>query len=140
MRAKSVAIFLGVLAIGFFLGSAVDFIIALTAPSPDVSGSGASITLAGPPDITQTIRMENTLFDTQEITVSVGDNVLLILENVDPILHDFFVEDLDIFVENGRGQTTVVAFTAEQPGSFPFICTVPGHLEGGMEGIIRIQP
>ena len=38
--------------------------------------------------------MENTLFDSQEITVSVGDNVLLILENVDPILHDFFVEDL----------------------------------------------
>ncbi len=140
MRAKSVAIFLGVFALGIFLGSAVDFIVALTAPSPDVSSSGASITLAGPPDITQTIRMENTLFDTQEITVSVGDNVLLILENVDPILHDFFVEDLDIFVENGRGLTTVVAFTADQPGTFPFICTVPGHREGGMEGIIRIQP
>ncbi len=139
MRAKSVALILGVFAMGIFLGSAVDFIIALTAPSPDVSSSGVSITLSGPPDVTQTIRMQNTLFDTPEIILSVGDNVLLILENVDPILHDFFVEDLDIFVENGRGLTTVVAFTADQAGSFPFICTVPGHREGGMEGIIRIQ-
>ncbi len=83
--------------------------------------------------------MENVLFDAQDIIVSEGDNVLLIIENIDPFLHDFNVEGLDIFVENGGGQTSVVAFSADQSGSFPFFCTVPGHREAGMEGVIRIQ-
>ena len=42
-------------------------------------------------------------------------------------------------MENPAGQKSVVGFTADQSGSFPFICTVPRHREGGMEGIIRIQ-
>jgi len=125
--------FLAIIALGFALGGSAIAVIASTSPG------GASVSLTGPPDIIQTIRMENVLFDSDEITVAVGDNVLLIIENVDPALHDFFVEDLDIFVENPAGQTSVAAFTAEQAGSFPFFCTVPGHRESGMEGIIRIQ-
>ncbi len=125
--------FLAIIALGFALGGSVIAVIASTSPG------GASVSLTGPPDVTQTIRMENGLFDTPEITVSVVENVLLIIENIDPALHDFNVEGLDIFVENAAGQTSVVAFTAEQSGNFPFFCTVPGHREGGMEGIIRIQ-
>ncbi len=140
--AKTFVRILGIIALGFVLGGSVMAVIASpVSPSPggDGSSSNVSVSLSGPPDITQTIRMENVLFDPQEITVSVGDNVLLIIENIDLFLHDFSVEGLDIFVENQGGQTSVVGFTADQLGSFPFICTVPGHREAGMEGIIRIQ-
>ena len=32
-----------------------------------------------------------------------GDNVLLVIENIDPFFHDFRVEGLDILVENEGG-------------------------------------
>ncbi|MCZ6648240.1 MAG: hypothetical protein ACE1ZC_02150 [Nitrososphaerales archaeon] len=52
---------------------------------------------------------------------------LLTIENIDQFLHDFSVEGLDIFVENPASQISVVGFSADQLGSFAFICTLHGH-------------
>ncbi|MEO5821284.1 MAG: plastocyanin/azurin family copper-binding protein [Vicinamibacteraceae bacterium] len=39
----------------------------------------------------------------------------------------------------GAGETTEVTLTAPGPGSYPFVCTFPGHAVGGMQGTLVVQ-
>lgn len=40
----------------------------------------------------------------------------------------------------GGGETVEVTFTApEESGDYPFICTFPGHYQGGMEGTMKVK-
>ena len=38
------------------------------------------------------------------------------------------------------GETVQVTFkVAEKPGSYPFICTFPGHFQAGMKGNLAVK-
>jgi uncharacterized cupredoxin-like copper-binding protein len=37
------------------------------------------------------------------------------------------------------GQTTSGTFTIDTPGTYTFICAVPGHESGGMKGTLTAQ-
>ncbi len=124
--------YLALITVGLIVGGTFAAVLA------SMGTGGVSVNLAGPPDETFTIQMENTNFLTSEIDASLGDNILVIIENLDPGLHDFIIEEFDVAVENGAGETSVAAFTADRAGTFPFYCSVPGHREAGMEGIVRI--
>jgi azurin len=40
----------------------------------------------------------------------------------------------------GPGETVEVLFTAPaKPGSYPFICTFPGHYQSGMKGVLVVK-
>jgi azurin len=39
----------------------------------------------------------------------------------------------------GAGEAVDVTFTAPGPGSYPFICTFPGHVVAGMVGTLVVQ-
>ena len=39
----------------------------------------------------------------------------------------------------GAGETTEVTLTAPGPGSYPFVCTFPGHALAGMTGTLVVQ-
>jgi azurin len=40
----------------------------------------------------------------------------------------------------GGGETSTVEFTVpETAGDYDFICTFPGHYQGGMVGILRVK-
>ena len=39
----------------------------------------------------------------------------------------------------GAGESAEVTFTAPGPGSYPFVCTFPGHVVSGMQGTLVVQ-
>ena len=39
----------------------------------------------------------------------------------------------------GAGETVEVTLTAPGPGSYPFVCTFPGHVVAGMTGTLVVQ-
>ena len=39
----------------------------------------------------------------------------------------------------GAGESTEVTFTAPGPGTYPFVCTFPGHAVAGMSGTLVVR-
>lgn len=77
-------------------------------------------------------------FDPDEITVTVGEDVAIVLTSED-ILHDFTVEDLDAHVGAKPRETAEGGLRADEPGRHSFFCSVPGHREAGMEGTLIVE-
>jgi cytochrome c oxidase subunit 2 len=77
-------------------------------------------------------------FDPDEITVTAGENVAIVLTS-DDLLHDFTIDDLDAHVAADRGETETGGFRADEPGEYTFYCSVEGHREAGMEGTLIVE-
>lgn len=74
------------------------------------------------------------------LSANVGDTVRITIINGDPVLHDFKIDEFG--VESGEliedEQTVTVEFVASQPGNFNYYCSVPGHREIGMQGLLQV--
>ena len=69
-----------------------------------------------------------------------GQRVAIVLQNTGVIPHNLVIPDLGVASANlAPGQSGQVEFTAAQPGTFRFICTMPGHEERGMVGYLTIE-
>ncbi|HKT84031.1 MAG TPA: plastocyanin/azurin family copper-binding protein [Solirubrobacterales bacterium] len=101
-------------------------------PQAAAKGAGGTLQLkASPTEIA---------YDTTELTSKPG-KVTIDFENPAAIEHDVAIE------QNGKeiakseliteGKTTVSADLA--PGTYTFLCTVPGHAEAGMEGTLTVK-
>lgn len=77
-------------------------------------------------------------FDPDEIEVKAGEDVAIVLTSTD-ILHDFTIDELDAHVAVDAGETATGGLRADEPGSYTFYCTVPGHREAGMEGTLLVE-
>lgn len=105
-----------------------------------------------------TISIEYSKFQPGELVVPAGVPVTVVLDNRDPIEHEWIVGDEGTHARHRTGtepyhdeiptevtlrayeqKTTVVTF--EAPGDYQFVCHLPGHEEYGMKGTIRVvQP
>jgi nitrite reductase (NO-forming) len=74
------------------------------------------------------------------LKANVGDRVIITIVNGDPIEHDFVIPDLAVHSEHltTQGQEETVDFIADKPGSFKYICSVPGHEQIGMLGLLEV--
>lgn len=101
-------------------------------PEAGAKGPGGTLQLkASPTEIA---------YDTTELTSKPG-KVTIDFENPAAIEHDVAIE------QNGKeiaksaliteGETSVSADLA--PGTYTFLCTVPGHAEAGMEGVLTVR-
>lgn len=77
-------------------------------------------------------------FDPDEITVTAGEDIAIVLSSED-LLHDFTIDDIDVHVAADDGETAEGGLRAEEPGEFPYYCTVTGHREAGMEGTLVVE-
>jgi nitrite reductase (NO-forming) len=76
-----------------------------------------------------------------ELTAEPGDLVQITLVNGDGVVHDLKVGghaggQTDEVTE--KGASSVIAFRAEEAGSFDYWCTIPGHRAAGMEGSFTV--
>lgn len=101
------------------------------------------------------IGMRYSAFTRTELTVAAGVPLTIVLENRDPIDHEWLVGDAafhqrhrsgtdahhgeapdEVSVPAGTTATTTVTF--QLPGEYRFICHLPGHEAYGMVGVIRV--
>lgn len=81
-------------------------------------------------------------FSPSRIVVKAGQPIELTLRSIGLAPHDFVLaegtnEPVRIAVEGGR--TATATFTLARPGTYTFICSVPGHSDGGMRGTITAE-
>jgi uncharacterized cupredoxin-like copper-binding protein len=95
-------------------------------------------------------------FAPDRLSVDPGETVRFVIENTDPIDHEFILGDehVQLVHEEGTeahhpprpgevsvpaGQTVVTAYTFPQiPGELIFGCHLPGHYDYGMRGTVAI--
>lgn len=79
-------------------------------------------------------------FDTTELEAKAG-KVTIDLDNPSSIAHNVAIEkDGKVIAESetlAQGETSASAEL--EPGTYTFLCTVPGHAEAGMEGTLTVK-
>ena len=109
-----------------------------------------------------TVEMMDFTYSKPSLTVAAGQPVTLTLVNTVTIEHDFVIEEIDVTTKviqdsgsdahhahgeeknydlhasAGVGDTTVLEFTALQPGTYKFFCSVEGHEAAGMVGELTV--
>jgi len=97
-----------------------------------VNGPGGTLQLAASPT--------DIAFDKKELSSAPGE-VTIDFTNPAPLEHDVAIEKdgneiagSDLIAE---GKTSVTADLG--PGTYTFLCTVPGHAEAGMEGTLTVK-
>jgi uncharacterized cupredoxin-like copper-binding protein len=116
-----------------------------------VAGAGE----AGPREVVVDIRYSR--FSAHRIEVDAGETVRFVLENHDPIAHEFIVGDArlqlvhergteahhpprpgEISIPSGTTRTTTITFERDPAVEFTlFGCHLPGHYAYGMSGAIE---
>jgi plastocyanin len=104
------------------------------APKPESAAKGPGSTLqlaASPSDLA---------FDTTSLTSKPG-KVTIDLDNPAALEHNVAIEqdgkEIAASETIAEGKTSVSADLA--PGTYTFLCTVPGHAEAGMEGTLTVK-
>ncbi len=77
-------------------------------------------------------------FDPGEITVKAGEDIAIVLTSKDSV-HDFTVDEFDGHVAAEAGKTSTGGFRADKPGRYTYYCSVPGHRDAGMDGILVVE-
>ncbi|MDK1029684.1 MAG: cupredoxin domain-containing protein [Anaerolineae bacterium] len=74
------------------------------------------------------------------IRVNEGDTVIIKFSNPDVVPH---LIDLPAFKQHSAlipGGEFTLEFVVDKTGTFPFVCSVPGHEEAGMIGVLIVDP
>ena len=107
-------------------------------------GPGASVAIpapapaAGVQQVTLTVGSAMT-FAPSSLVVGAGQPVELSLRNGGGIPHDFTLAEgasHPVKIEAQGGLTARGTFTIDTPGTYAFVCSVPGHAAAGMRGTI----
>jgi uncharacterized cupredoxin-like copper-binding protein len=110
------------------------------APSPTPRPIAVTITVTHQAEFT---------FAPREVRVTAGRPVTITLVNNGRLPHDLHISDLKVAIPplrpDGQHQFLApakrasVTFTPTRRGRFEFICTVPGHKEAGMRGVLIVR-
>ena len=73
-------------------------------------------------------------FDQPTLRVEPGQRVHLSLNNRGVIEHNLHVDGAPAVLDANPGQTARADFTFDQPGTYEFFCSIPGHKDAGMKG------
>lgn len=94
-----------------------------------------------------TVELGDLYFKPNTLTAKPGQALQITLDNRGALEHNFVLYDADgktvLFEKDAiqPGQKVNVSFKApEKPGTYQYVCTVPGHKEGGMVGTLTVQP
>jgi nitrite reductase (NO-forming) len=110
---------------------------AKTAAAPQ-AGAGSTATA----QMVSVQASDSLTFDPSSITVKAGQPVQLTLSNTGRMQHDWSLDQgaaQPVKIVANAGQSATGSFTIERPGTYTFICSVPGHAAAGMKGTITAQ-
>jgi uncharacterized cupredoxin-like copper-binding protein len=127
--------------------------LALALGATAIAAAWAGPRVAGPMSVDIPIRYSH--YDRPVVSVPAGVPVTIILRNDDPIDHEWIVGDegvherhrngtepvhasraTEVTIPAGSTRTTVISFTT--PGTYRYICHLPGHEAYGMVGTLIV--
>ncbi|GBD08936.1 Auracyanin-A [Candidatus Thermoflexus japonica] len=118
-------------------GAIIGLVLAACSGGTGGAGGGAGLT----------VEMGDLYFKPNTLTVKPGQTLQITLDNRGSLEHNFVLYDADgktvLFEKDAvqPGQKVNVSLKApEKPGTYQYVCTVPGHKEGGMVGTLTVQP
>jgi uncharacterized cupredoxin-like copper-binding protein len=76
-------------------------------------------------------------FEPDAIAVAAGQ-VEVVLHNDGSMLHDLRIEDQPFIIEAQAGETATSQVTLE-PGRYQLFCSIPGHRDAGMTGVLEVR-
>ena len=74
------------------------------------------------------------------LTVYEGELVQINLINGEGAEHDIFIDQYNArsSLVIGQNASSTFSFLADKPGEFAYFCTVAGHRQAGMEGLVQV--
>jgi plastocyanin len=80
------------------------------------------------------------VFAPKSISATVGEAVTVTFTNNDALVHNFESELLGFASGDVDPDGSImVTFTPSEAGSFEFFCSIPGHREAGMDGLVSVS-
>lgn len=76
-------------------------------------------------------------FSLKEMTVNKGDLVRIKI-TVTKGMHDFKIDEYNIYADTQLDKEAVIEFTADKTGEFIYYCTKPGHRQNGQWGTLKV--
>ena len=78
-------------------------------------------------------------FQPDRLAIDAGETVNLTLVNTGTLVHDLTIPQLDIHLIAAPGETATTGLEVTKAGEYQVLCTVPGHAEAGMTGMIVVE-
>jgi plastocyanin len=103
--------------------------------SPPAHGSDEEVPIVAEVDV----RAHDLYFDPNELHLPAIGASLLRITNSGYAVHNLTVDELSLELVVGRGQSDEVMVVDPPPGRYAFYCSVSGHREAGMEGILLVE-
>jgi plastocyanin len=110
--------------------------------SEEASGGGEETSARGPGGTLQLAASPTAIAYEQKSLASKPGKVTIDFSNPAALEHDVAIEgpegkEIAVSPLIGEGKTSVSAEL--KPGTYTFFCTVPGHREAGMEGVLTVK-
>lgn len=93
-----------------------------------------------PEPLVVTIHAQDIRFDVNTLHVKVGQPVKLTYINEGLIDHAFAIDGIVAERKVRPGDSYVFTFTVKQPGTYRYVCAIPGHELAGMVGTLTVEP
>ncbi len=120
-------------------GMAVAGAPALAAPKP------AAVPAASQGAVDLKVVATDLKFTPSTLQAKVGQTIKLLMDNKGVIEHDIALPTIkadkpaaSLKVLAKPGQSASLEFTPTAPGTYEYICTIPGHKEAGMKGTLNV--
>ena len=78
-------------------------------------------------------------FEPAEVRIDAGVTVNLTIDNEGAAFHDLTIPALDFLLAADGGSQATGSLTIVEPGSYEFLCSVPGHAQAGMTGTLLVE-
>jgi uncharacterized cupredoxin-like copper-binding protein len=117
-------------------------LLAVACASPSAASQSRGQASASDVQAVRVTALDTLKFEPAVITVKSGTPVRLTLENTGALEHDLVIDNVDgqkIQAHAKPKSTAAVEFTPTAPGTYEFYCSVPGHREAGMKGVLNVQ-
>ena len=78
-------------------------------------------------------------FEPAEIRIDAGATVNVAIDNEGAAFHDLTIPALDFILAADAGNEATGSLRVEERGAYEFLCSVPGHAQAGMTGILLVE-